>query len=104
MYDETDINGTSDDDGELSIEIQETDKNKNVAAMERSTICLVLNKTVIRKPDGTEEQIRDSHIVYSEYLNPEYINFRYVACEILTEVPRHFEDGYIRIFRGDLSV
>lgn len=44
------------------------------------------------------------HIVYSEYLNQEDINFRDVACEILTEGPRHFEDGYIRIVRGDLFV
>lgn len=102
--DETDINSTSDDDSDLSGESHETDENNNVAAAERSTICLVLNKTVKRKPDGTEEEIRDSHAVYSEDLNPEDINFRDVACEILTEAPRHFEDGYIRIVRGNYDV
>lgn len=57
-----------------------------------------------RKPDVTEEEITDDHIVYSEYLNQKDINFRDVACEILIEGPRHFQDGYLRIVRGDLFV
>lgn len=94
----------SDDDSDLSGESKKTDENNNVTVRERSTICLVLNKTVIRRPDGTEEEIRDSQIVYSKDLNPEDINFRDVASEILREVSKHFEDGNIRIVRGDLSV
>lgn len=86
------------------VKVKKTDENNNVTVRERSTICLVLNKTVIRRPDGTEEEIRDSQIVYSKDLNPEDINFRDVASEILREVPKHFEDGNIRIVRGNLSV
>lgn len=72
--------------------------------IQKSTLCLVLNKTVKRNPGGTEGESIDSHIVYSEDLNPEDIIFRDVANEILREVPKHFEDGNIRIVRGDLSV
>lgn len=87
----------SDDDNDFSGESQETDENNNVTIRERSTICLVLNKTMIRKPDGTEKEIRDSHIVYSEDLNPEDINFRDVASEILREVQNVCKGGNIRI-------
>lgn len=73
VYGETD--GISDDDSDLSGKGKKTYENNNVTVLERSTICLVLNKTVIRKPDGTEKEIRDSQIVYSKDLNPEGINF-----------------------------
>lgn len=73
VYGETD--GISDGDSDLSGKGKKTYENNNVTVLERSTICLVLNKTVIRKPDGTEEEIRDSQIVYSKDLNPEGINF-----------------------------
>lgn len=38
-------------------------------SVQKSTTWAVLNKTVKRNPDRTEEEIRDSHIVYSEDLN-----------------------------------
>lgn len=103
---ETDVisDSPSDDYSDVSDESKKTDENNNVTIRERSTICLTLNKTVIRKPDGTEEEIRDSKIVYSKDLNPEDIDFRDVVSEILREIPKHFEHGNVRIVRGNLSV
>ncbi|XP_052691973.1 uncharacterized protein LOC128170021 [Crassostrea angulata] len=103
---ETDVisDSPSDDYSDVSDESKRTDENNNVTIRERSTICVTLNKTVIRKPDGTEEEIRDSKIVYSKDLNPEDIDFRDVVSEILREIPKHFEHGNVRIVRGDLSM
>ncbi|XP_062586691.1 centrosome-associated zinc finger protein Cp190-like [Saccostrea cucullata] len=79
-------------------------EHRDTDLTQRSTICLVLHKTVKRNLDGTEEISRDSHIVYSEDLNPDDIDFPNVANEILKEVPKHFEDGHVRIVKGDISV
>ncbi|XP_062569353.1 centrosome-associated zinc finger protein Cp190-like [Saccostrea cucullata] len=89
---------TSACDSDRDSEHQDTDLTQ------RSTICLVLYKTVKRNLDGTEEISRDSHIVYSEDLNPDDVDFPNVANEILKEVPKHFEDGHVRIVKGDISV
>ena len=66
-----------------------TDENNN-RKVTKTTICLVINRTVSRAPCRTEEISRDSQIIYSEDLDPKDIDFASVAIDILNEVPRHF--------------
>ena len=42
-------------------------------------------------------------MIYSEDIDPDQINARDIADEILEEVPRHFAAGRVRIVRGNFS-
>ena len=79
----------SDTDSESDSTSDPTDENNN-RKVTKTTICLVMNRTVRRAPCGTEEISRDSQIIYSEDLDPKDIDFASVAIDILNEVPRHF--------------
>ncbi|XP_062603959.1 uncharacterized protein LOC134265760 [Saccostrea cucullata] len=70
-------------------DMYDMDDNNNRVSVETSTICLVMKKTIRTNPDGSEEINRESQIIYSENVNPEEVDFRDLAEEILNEVPRH---------------
>ena len=56
-------------------------------------------------PDESEEVTRDSHISYSENVNPEEVDIQEVADHILEEVPRHLAPGArVRVVSGDIVV
>lgn len=92
----------SDDYSDVSDESKKIDENNNVIIWEWLIICLILNKMVICKLDGIEEEIRDFKIVYFKDLNLEDIDFRDVVSEILCEILKYFEYGNVRIVRGDM--
>lgn len=94
----------SDDYSDVSDESKKIDENNNVIIWEWLIICLILNKMVICKLDGIEEEIRDFKIVYFKDLNLEDIDFRDVVSEILCEILKYFEYGNVRIVRGNLFV
>nr|XP_022300700.1 uncharacterized protein LOC111108908 [Crassostrea virginica] len=75
----------SDTDSESDSTSDPTDENNN-RKVTKTTICLVMNRTVRRAPCGTEE----ISIIYSEDLDPKDIDFASVAIDILNEVPKHF--------------
>ncbi|XP_061169525.1 uncharacterized protein LOC133178874 [Saccostrea echinata] len=95
-------NAESDDDSAEETGYQ-TDVNNN-CTVTKTTICLVMNRSVRRDPCGTEEISRDSQIVYSEDIDPKDIDFAAVATDILDEVPKHFNDEHVnvRLVKGDL--
>jgi hypothetical protein len=75
--------GDEDDEKSGKEEVEDTgeediDSNNNSV----STICLLMRTTTRTNPDGSEEVTRDSHISYSENVNPE-VDIRGVADHIL---------------------
>ena len=86
-------------------DMHDMDDNNNHISVETSTICLVMKKKIRTNPDGTEEINRESQIIYSENVNPEEVDFRELASEILNEVPRHLApSARVRVVKGDLSL
>lgn len=59
------------------------DENNNCTLF-KTTICLIMNRTVRREPSGTEEIIRDSQIIYSEDVDPKDVDYVSLATDILT--------------------
>lgn len=79
------------------------DENNNCTVF-KTTICLIMNRTVRREPSGTEEITRDSQIIYSEDVDPKDVDFVSVATHILTKVRKHFTDEHVnvRLVKGNL--
>ncbi|XP_062601694.1 MDS1 and EVI1 complex locus protein EVI1-B-like [Saccostrea cucullata] len=80
-----------------------SDTVRENSTVTKSTVCLLLNKTTRNYPDGTMEVSRDTHVVYSEDLTPSDIDYEGVASEVLSEIPRHFEEGNVRFACGDFT-
>ncbi|XP_061196429.1 uncharacterized protein LOC133204703 [Saccostrea echinata] len=106
---EEEIEEDQNSDGGRKVEFRDTDSdiasedcidNNNIT---KSTVCLLLNKTTRNYPDGTIEVSRDTHVVYFEDLTPSEIDYESVASEVLSEIPKHFEEGNIRFTSGDFS-
>lgn len=55
-------------------------------------------------PDGRTEVSRTSQIIYSEYVNPEDVDFRSVVSEIAEDVAECLRKGNVREMKGDFSV
>ena len=64
-----------------------TDENNNHEV--KTTICLVLNRTITQNQCGAIEMTRDSQILYSKDVIPKDIDFVTIATQILQEVPEH---------------
>lgn len=79
------------------------DENNNCTVF-KTTICLIMNRTVRREPSGTEEITRDSQIIYSEDVDPKDVDFVSVATHILTKVRKNFTDEHVnvRLVKGNL--
>lgn len=79
------------------------DENNNCTVF-KTTICLIMNRTVRREPSGTEEITRDSQIICSEDVDPKDVDFVSVATHILTKVRKHFTDEHVnvRLVKGNL--
>ena len=89
----------SDDEEENS----STDHENTRTVKETNTMSVTL--TLIRKDikysDGTSETNRDSVISYSEGINPEEIDFKQLAVNIISEIPRHFDHQNRRYASAD---
>lgn len=81
------VNSDTDSESDNTSDPMDDNNNRKVT---KTTICLVMNRTVSRAPCGTEEISRDSQIIYSEDLDPKHVDFASVAIDILNEVPKHF--------------
>jgi hypothetical protein len=99
--------GDTDEEDTRSVIICDTDSSSdesdNITRINKSTICLILNKSQRFYPNGMEEVERETQVIYSEDIDPDQINARDIADEILEEVPRHFAAGRVRIVRGNFS-
>lgn len=59
------------------------DENNNCTLF-KTTICLIMNLTVRRKPSGKEEITQDSQSIYSEDVHPKNVDLVSVPTYILT--------------------
>lgn len=60
----------------------DSDEN-NKCTVFRTTICLIIKRAVRREQSGTEEITKESHISYSEDVDPKDVDFVSVATDIL---------------------
>ena len=81
------VNSDTDSESDNTSDPMDDNNNRKVT---KTTICLVMNRTVSRAPCGTEEIFRDSQIIYLDDLDPKDVDFASVAIDILNEVPKHF--------------
>ncbi|XP_062570613.1 uncharacterized protein LOC134241369 [Saccostrea cucullata] len=104
ILDSPDVSATANSSSEDSI-VYDIDDNNNRVSVETSTNCLVMKKTIRTNPDGSEKINRGYQFIYSENINPEEVDFRDLAEEILDEAPRHLApSARVRIVKGDLSL